>query len=128
MNEEVKNNLSSKEFGDEGEEIAVRYLIEKGFEVIERNYRYGKGEIDIIARDPENGDTVFIEVKSKKNLEFGDPVYSVTKNKIRQLKRMAELYLYDKGIDEIDCRFDVVTVLLRGNQKPIIEHFENAFT
>jgi putative endonuclease len=118
---------STKQSGDEGEEIAAEYIVGKGYEIIERNYRYGKGEIDIIAKDPETGDTVFIEVKSKKNLEFGDPVYSVTKNKIKQIKRMAELYLYDKEIDEIDCRFDVITVLLRGKQKPIIEHYVNAF-
>jgi putative endonuclease len=120
-------SVSTKQSGDEGEEIAVEYIVEKGYEIIDRNYRYGKGEIDIIAKDPETGETVFIEVKSKKNLEFGDPVYSVTKNKIKQIKRMAELYLYDKEIDEIDCRFDVITVLLRGKQKPIIEHYINAF-
>ena len=120
-------SVSTKQSGDEGEEIAAEYIVEKGYEIIDRNYRYGKGEIDIIAKDPETGETVFIEVKSKKNLEFGDPVYSVTKNKIKQIKRMAELYLYDKEIDEIDCRFDVITVLLRGKQKPIIEHYVNAF-
>ena len=118
---------STKKSGDEGEEIAAEYIVEKGYEIIDRNYRYGKGELDIIAKDPETGETVFIEVKSKKNLEFGDPVYSVTKNKIKQIKRMSELYLYDKEIDEIDCRFDVVTVLLRNKQKPIIEHYVNAF-
>jgi putative endonuclease len=118
---------STKQSGDEGEEITAEYIVGKGYEIIDRNYRYGKGEIDIIAKDPETGETVFIEVKSKKNLEFGDPVYSVTKNKIKQIKRMAELYLYDKEIDEIDCRFDVITVLLRGKQKPIIEHYINAF-
>ena len=118
---------SAKEFGDEGEEIAVEHLVEKGYEIIDRNYRFRKGEIDIVAKDPDNGFTVFIEVKSKKNLEFGDPVYSVTKNKMKQIKRMAELYLYDKEIAEIECRFDVITVLLRGKQKPIIEHYENAF-
>jgi putative endonuclease len=119
---------ATKQFGDKGEEIAVELLQEKGYEIIERNYRYGKGEIDIIAKDPDTNFTVFIEVKSRKNLEFGDPVYAVTKNKIKQIKRMAELYLYDKEIDEIDCRFDVITVLLRGKQKPIIEHYINAFT
>lgn len=118
---------STRESGDEGEDIAAEYLSKKGYEIIERNYMYGKGEIDIVAKDSETGDTVFIEVKSKKNLEFGDPVYSMTKNKIRQLKKMAELYLYDKDIDEIDCRFDVVTVLLQGNRKPVIEHYVNAF-
>lgn len=120
--------ITTKQFGDEGEDIAVDYLLKKGYEIIERNYRFGKGEIDIVAKDPETGFIVFIEVKSKKNLEFGNPVYSITKNKMKQIKRMAELYLYDKEIKEIDCRFDVVTVLLRGNQKPIIEHFVNAFT
>ena len=120
-------SIATKQFGDEGEEIAVELLQEKGYEIIERNYRYGKGEIDIIAKDPETNFTVFIEVKSRKNLEFGDPVYAITKNKIKQIKRMAELYLYDKEIDEIDCRFDVITVLLRGKQKPIIEHYVNAF-
>jgi putative endonuclease len=118
---------TTKQFGDEGEEIAVEHLIKKGYEIVERNYRFGKGEIDIIAKDAETGFTVFIEVKSKKNLEFGDPVYSVTKNKMKQIKRMAELYFYDKEIREADCRFDVVTVLLKGKQKPVIEHYVNAF-
>jgi putative endonuclease len=120
--------ITTKQFGDEGEDIASDYLLKKGYEIVERNYRFGKGEIDIVAKDPETNFTVFIEVKSKKNLEFGDPVYSVTKNKMKQIKRIAELYLYDKEIASIDCRFDVVTVLLRGNQKPIIEHYVNAFT
>ena len=119
---------TSKQFGDEGEEIAVELLVEKGYEIVERNYRYGKGEIDIVAKDPEKNFTVFIEVKSRKNLEFGDPVYAITKNKIKQIKRMAELYLFDKETDEADCRFDVITVLLRGKQKPVIEHYVNAFT
>ncbi len=119
---------STKQSGDEGEEMAVEFLVKKGYEIIERNYRYGKGELDIIAKDPEKNETVFVEVKTKNNLEFGDPVYSVTKNKIKQLKRMAELYLYDKDIDEVDCRFDVVTVLLVNPDKPEIEHYENAFT
>ena len=118
---------ATKQFGDEGEQIAVELLKKKGYEIIERNYRYGKGEIDIIAKDPETNFTVFIEVKSRKNLEFGDPIYAVTNNKIKQIKRMAELYLYDKEINEIDCRFDVITVLLRGKQKPVIEHYINAF-
>jgi len=119
--------INTKQFGDEGEEIAVELLEEKGYKIIERNYRFGKGEIDIIAMDPETNYTVFVEVKSRKNLEFGDPVYAITKNKIKQIKRMAELYLYDKEINEIDCRFDVITVLLRGKQKPVIEHYVNAF-
>lgn len=118
---------ATKDFGEEGEDIAAEYLQNIGYEIIERHYRFGKGEIDIIAKDPETNYTVFVEVKSRKNLEFGDPVYGITKNKIRQVRRMAELYLYDKQIQELDCRFDVVTVLFRGKVKPVVEHYINAF-
>lgn len=119
---------ATKEFGDEGEELAVKLLEKIGYEIIERNYRYGKGELDIIAKDPAADYLVFVEVKSRKNLEYGPPEYAITKNKIKQLKKIAELYLYDKNIKEADCRFDVVTVLLLEKQKPKIEHYINAFT
>jgi putative endonuclease len=118
---------TTKDFGKEGEDIAVDYLISNGYEIIERNYRFGKGEIDVIIKDSSTNYIAFVEVKSRKNLEFGDPVYGITKNKIKQMRRMAELYLYDKQLSELDCRFDVVTVLLRGKEKPIVEHYINAF-
>jgi len=118
-------SLTSKELGRLGEETAVQFLKEKGFQIRELNYTFGKGELDIIALD---GDiTVFIEVKARQNLEMGDPVYGVTPAKVKQLKRMAFLYLYDKKIEEIECRFDVVTVLYRDEGDPIIEHYINAF-
>jgi putative endonuclease len=119
--------LNSKKFGDEGEELAAELLSEKGYEILERNYRFGKGEIDIIAKDPETNYTVFVEVKSRKNLEYGAPEYAITKNKIKQVKKIAELYLYDKNITETDCRFDVVAILFRGKLKPLVNHYTNAF-
>jgi putative endonuclease len=118
----------SKNFGKEGEELAARLLVSKGYEIIVRNYRYSdKGEIDIIAKDPASGYTVFVEVKSRTSLRFGEPEYAITKNKIRQIKRMAEAYLFEKEITEISCRFDVVTVLKRSMQAPLINHYINAF-
>lgn len=119
--------FSTKKTGDKGEELAAEFLESKGYKIIKRNYRFGKGEIDIIAEDPEKEGLIFIEVKSRKNLEFGAPEYAITKNKIKQLKRIAELYLYEKEINEITCRFDVITVLMLPNQKPQIEHYINAF-
>ena len=117
--------ISSKELGKSGEEAAVRFLKEKGYLIKELNYRFGKGELDIIALD---GDiTVFVEVKSRQNLEMGDPVYGVTPDKVKQIKHIAELYLYDKDIEEIDCRFDVVAVLFQEGQEPLIEHYVDAF-
>ena len=120
-------SFASKKFGNEGEDIAARLLISKGYEILERNYRFSKGEIDIVALDPSTNYLVFVEVKSRTNLEYGEPEYAVTKNKIRQVKRIAEAYLYEKEINNVDCRFDVVTVLFRSKIKPIINHYKNAF-
>jgi putative endonuclease len=119
--------MNSKELGKAGEEIAVRFLQDKGFEIIERNYRYGHGEIDIIVKDPDDGFTAFVEVKTRKNLEFGEPEYAMTKSKQKQVKKMAELYLYDKGMEEINCRFDVVAILLEDKNNPEINYYKNAF-
>ena len=119
--------FSTKKTGDKGEDLAVELLESKGYSIVKRNYRYSKGEIDIIAKDPEEEGLVFIEVKSRKNLEFGSPEEAITKNKIKQLKRIAELYLYENEIKEILCRFDVIAILMLPGQKPQIEHFVNAF-
>jgi len=121
-------SVISKKFGKEGEDLAVEMLIEKGYQIIERNYFYhNRGEIDIIAKDKETGFLVFFEVKSRKNLECGEPEYAITRTKIGQIKRMAEIYLYDKDIKEVDCRFDVITVFLRPKIGPLINHYVNAF-
>lgn len=111
--------------GDKGEDYACDLLIESNFTIIERNYHFGHGEIDIIAMDGEV--LVFIEVKARKNLEFGDPIQGVTKNKQRQIRKIAEGYLMEKKISDVDCRFDVVGVLLRGNEAPKMNRIENAF-
>ena len=119
--------MNKQELGEKGEEVAVELLTAKGYEILERNYRFGHGEIDIIAKDPKDNYTVFVEVKARQNLEYGQPEYAITKSKQRQIKKMAELYLYDKGITEIDCRFDVVAILFRGKIRPVVNHYENAF-
>lgn len=119
--------LNKKELAERGEELAAKILTEKGYEIIERNYRFSHGEIDIIAIDPKDKCTVFVEVKARQNMEFGEPEYSITKNKQKQVRKMAELYLYDKGITEIDCRFDVFAILFADLNNPVVNHYENAF-
>lgn len=116
---------NKKDIGNYGEKIATDFLIEKGFKIIEQNYHFGHGEIDIIAKD--NNVLVFVEVKTRKNLEFGDPILAVTKNKQRQLKKIAEAYLYEKEITNTDCRIDVIGILLYKNLPPKITYIENAF-
>ncbi len=121
----MKSNKS--ELGKRGEQIALEYLTQKGYEILKKNYRYNHGEIDIIATDPENKFLVFVEVKTRYNLELGDPAYAINKKKIAQIKKIAELYLFENNIKEKDCRFDVITILLTEPERPIIEHYENAF-
>ncbi len=123
----MNKDQSSKQVGNKAEDLAAEFLKSRGYEIIERNYRYGKGEIDIIALDPENNFTVFVEVKSRDSLEFGDPINAMTRGKIKQVKRIAELYLYEKVIKEVDCRFDVITVVGPNSQEPELEHWVNAF-
>jgi putative endonuclease len=119
------NEINKRSFGNAGEDLAEKLLRGKGFEIVDRNYQFGHGEIDIVAKD--KGCLVFVEVKTRTNLEYGEPEYAITRNKIKQMKKMAELYLYDKKIIEADCRFDVVAILLTNEENPIINHYENAF-
>lgn len=117
-----------KTIGQIGEDISVQFLKENGYEIIKRNYRFGnKGEIDIIAKDSSNDYLVFVEVKTRLNLEFGEPEYGVTLNKVKQLRKLAAAYFYENEITEIDCRFDVIAIILQKNLPPKINHIINAF-
>ena len=114
-----------RRLGPEGEEIARRYLVGRGMEIVEMNYRFDRAEVDIIAREGET--LVFCEVKTRDNDEFGPPEYAVTTRKQRQIRKAAEGYLYDHEIKEQECRFDVVAIrLVKG--APEINHIRNAFT
>jgi putative endonuclease len=113
-------------FGDgkEGEEIAVRFLREKGYGIIQQNYIFGHGEIDIIARD---GDMlVFVEVKSRASDEYGPPEDAVTQRKAGLVRRTAEGYLFTRKLDEIACRFDVIAIDRKGGRTEI-RHLIDAF-
>ena len=117
--------MNKKELGDRGEDIALDFLKSKNYEILERNYRYGHGEIDIIAKT----DNVlsFIEVKTRKNLEFGPPELAVTRKKQTQIRKISQAYLIQKNIKDQDCRLDVIAILLKKNLPPEINHIENAF-
>lgn len=121
------NEPNKKTIGQEGEDIAAEYLVNNGFELITRNYRHGHGEIDIIVNDKSDGYLVFVEVKTRQNLEFGEPEYAITKSKIKQLKKIAEAYVYEKDFKEVECRFDVIAIIWNRETKPKITHYKNAF-
>jgi putative endonuclease len=117
--------MSKRKVGNFGEDIAVKFLTGKGFKIIERNYTYAHGEIDIIAEDKDT--LVFVEVKYRSNLEYGYPEESISRGKIKLIRRTAEAYLYEKEILDKPIRFDVVAILEFKKGKPEITHFKNAF-
>jgi len=114
-----------KSFGEKGEELAVKYLKNLGYEIVARNYRFGHGEIDIVAKDKDT--LVFIEVKTRENLNFGPPELAVTKRKQQQIKKISEAYLYENNIFDTECRIDVIAILMERNKNPEINHIINAF-
>lgn len=111
------------ELGELGEEMAVDYLSKKGYTILERNYRYDRAEVDIIAQDKEQ--IVIVEVKTRTSSFFGDPQDFVSRRKIKQLVKVADYYMQHKEIDK-EVRFDIVAVLVNKKQESI-EHFIDAF-
>jgi putative endonuclease len=110
--------------GAEGEEMACAELERRGYRIIKRNFRTRSGEIDIVS---EEGDTiVFVEVKTKSDGSFGDPVEEVTPQKQRQLIAMGEFYATYCCAPNTPCRFDVVTVDL-SVIPPNITIYQDAF-
>ncbi len=112
------------ELGREGEREAERYLKKKGYRILERNFRIKGGELDIVAE--KDGEIVFVEVRTRENDFFMDPIFSITPKKRRSLRRAAEVFLLAKGLDLCPCRFDIITVLKKGRSVKI-EHYENIF-
>ncbi len=104
-----------------GEDIALKYLLDKGFELVVRNFGTKFGEVDLIMKD--GAMWVFVEVKTKKGLQFGTPEEMFTRGKYNKVKHMATVYL--KGEDR-PCRVDMVAVELDEQNEPInIRHYEN---
>ncbi|MGL4993202.1 MAG: YraN family protein [Bacteroidales bacterium] len=109
--------------GVDGEQLAINHLIEKGYIIKESNWRCGKLEIDIIAR--KDNEIIFVEVKSRKDIEYAHPSDAIDEKKMRNLITAADGYIRRYNID-FDIRFDVISVIINGNQTSI-EHIEDAF-
>ncbi|HEX8030942.1 MAG TPA: YraN family protein [Vicinamibacterales bacterium] len=113
-----------QQLGTAGETLACAELERLGYRIIARNYRTRFGEIDIVA--DHDGTVVFVEVKTKTDDSFGDPVEEVTPQKQRQIISMGEQYATFCCAPHAACRFDVVTVDLSG-QPPKVTLYQDAF-
>ena len=119
--------MNPKELGFLAENIAARYLEERGYEIIAKNYRKPWGEIDIIAK---TGDTVvFVEVKANREEFAGDfnPEIRVDYQKAQKIKRTAALFLeHELGNSELEWQIDIIAVTFDiPNKKAKIRHFKN---
>lgn len=110
--------------GDRGENLAARHLRDKGYKILNRNFKAPMGEIDIIARDGKT--LVFVEVKTRA-YDDPSPEEQVNDEKKHQITKAARFYLSRYGASQPPARFDVVAIVWAGNQPPIIRHIERAF-
>lgn len=118
MNTDKKYHTQNK--GRKGEDIAVDYLAKEGFEILERNYRYQRAEIDIIAMKSDW--LVFVEVKMRKSSTFGHPEAFVSENQQQLIISGADDYIQQIHWQG-NIRFDIIAI----NAKSEVEHFEDAF-
>lgn len=106
-----------KEKGKKGEELAVTALEKERYRILERNYRFQEGEIDIIAE--KDGTVYFVEVRSKSNLSYGTAAESITKIKRQKIAKTAEKYLADHDIKKF-CGFLLISVDLNNETTEMI--------
>lgn len=120
--------MNHKEFGTGGEEIARLFLIGKGYEIIAKNYKAWRKEIDIIAK--KGGYIVFAEVKTRRSASFGTPSQSVGIEKQRHIITAAKKFLLENGgsYSRLQPRFDIVEIYSdKRTGKNYVRHMENAF-
>jgi len=118
---------TTRQIGDEGEELAAAYLESKGYTILDRNYHFERAEVDIVAYDNETC-IVFAEVKTRSTNRYGEPEEYVDDEKIQNIYKAAEAWVYERKMDGVPVRFDVISILQQENEAPDIKHFEDAFT
>ncbi len=111
------------ELGKLGEEMAVAFLQRNGYTILDTNWRYLKGEIDIIAKKDDV--IAIVEVKTRTSIDIVTPEDSVNQKKIKLLVATANQYIIEKDID-LEARFDIITIHKKGN-KFDLNHIEDAF-
>lgn len=109
--------------GKKGEQFAVDFLIKKKYKILERNYRFEKAEVDIIAL--KNNMLVIVEVKTRSSTEFGNPQDFVKPKQIKNLVKAVNEYVIENNLD-VEVRFDIIA-LVNTNERFEIEHLEDAF-
>ena len=111
------------ELGKIGEQLAVDFLLARGFEIVVRNYFFQKAEIDIIAK--KDNQMICVEVKTRNSDFFGDPQDFVTPSKVKLLVKAMDAFITENDIS-LETRFDIIAVL-KNKKMEQVTHYENAF-
>ena len=117
-------NRWNRKLGGKAEKLAEDFLRQKGYRILEKNYRVSCGEIDLIA---SKNQLVFVEVKARISTRYGLPQEAVTVSKQRQIIRVAQWYLQAQKWQDKETRFDVIAVRFHKDMRPSIEHIPFAF-
>jgi putative endonuclease len=111
------------ELGKKGEQLAIHFLLKNGYEILEKNYRYLKAEIDIIAKKQET--IIAIEVKTRTSNYFGNPQDFINPKKIKLLVSAMDYYVVHNDLDA-EVQFDIIAIITNAKGTKI-EHLEDAF-
>jgi putative endonuclease len=111
-------------YGKSAEKRAEKHLRKNGYKILETNYRCKRGEIDIVAKHGKI--LVFCEVKARRNKNYGTALEGITPSKIKKIRLSAEDYLFKNKLNDVDCRFDVLTID-ESDEGVKIELIPNAF-
>ncbi len=114
------------EVGNWGEACAVQHLKEQGYTIVERDWRVGTKDIDIIALTHDERIMVFIEVKTRQSDDVADPTEAVTIKKMRSIASCANMYLKLNNITA-EPRFDIITIVGHSAADAVVQHIEDAF-
>lgn len=114
------------ELGKWGEELAAKYLEQKGYVIRDRDWRQGKLDLDIVAVADDGETVVFVEVKARKTNAFGQPEQAVDAKKIKRLAHAADSYVKSLGVSA-PLRFDIVSIIGDQKEAQTIEHIVDAF-
>ncbi len=114
------------ELGKWGEDEAELYLEDKGYSILDRDWKIGKRDLDILAVSPDGEKLVVVEVKTRTDEKLQKPEEAVDVRKMRNLAIAANAYVKEKMIDK-DMRFDIISIIGGGHQVKSIDHLVDAF-
>jgi putative endonuclease len=117
--------MSQKQFiGRYGEDLAAKYLQDRGYSILERNWRCSLGEIDLIAKDRNS--IVFVEVKTRNGIGYGHPFEAITANKVSRMRKLVAQWCAQNHQVGVKVRIDAIAVLIRSG-KVAVEHLKQVF-